>query len=102
MAVISQKKPSVMDLLSIFMIASALITLGTYLYAWSYDLAPQQEEIFKIISAAIPVPFGLAVAFVWWAFHNTITAAIGKIYASLVGVQQKVGAILFRIKKRFK
>lgn len=102
MSAVSQKKPTMLELLQIFVIASALITAGTYLYTWSHDLAPQQEQIVKLIGAAIPIPFGLAVAFIWWAFQAQIVAAVSKFYSSLVGIQRKAKAIFCSLTNRFK
>ncbi|MBK3468849.1 MULTISPECIES: hypothetical protein [unclassified Pseudomonas] len=102
MSAVSQKKPTILELLQIFVIASALITAGTYLYTWSHDLAPQQEQIVKLIGAAIPIPFGLAVAYIWWAFQTPITAAVGKFSSSLVGIQRKAKAIFCNLINRFK
>lgn len=102
MSAVNQKKPTILDLLSIFVIASALITIGTYLYTWSNDLAPQQEQIVRLIGAAIQVPFGLAVAFIWRAFQAQITAAVGKLYSSFVRIQQNAKAIFCGLISRFK
>lgn len=102
MSAVSQKKPTILELLQIFVIASALITAGSYLYGWSHHLAAQQEQIVKLIGAAIPIPFGLAVAFIWWAFQAPITAAVRKFYSSLVGIQRKAKAIFCSLTTRFK
>ncbi|MDF4211119.1 hypothetical protein P2W50_31195 [Pseudomonas protegens] len=102
MSAVSQKKPTIPALLQLFLSASVLITAGTYLFIWSHDLAPQQEQTFKIIGNAIAMPFGLVVAFVWWAFHDSITSAVCKFFASLEGLRQKARAIFCSLKNRFK
>ena len=97
-----QKKPSVMDLLQLFIIASCLFTVGTYLYTWAHNLAPEQEQIVNLISAGGTVPFGVAVTAIWWEYHESITAAIGRLSVGLVGIQKKVQAMLIDLYSRFK
>lgn len=102
MPAIIQKKPSVVDLLQLFIIASGLFTVGTYLYTWTHKLAAEQEQIVDLISAAGTVPFGVAITIIWLTYHASIAATFGKLSASLVSIQKKAKTIFCGLYSRFK